>query len=380
MEALFHGKFPKHRHDGTNFRPGMDTGRLAVAGTTLKFRGILLALKADWGEFSGTLGFPSCASKLNPCFFCCASQENWHSCEGLSPLQTPFPLKTFAQYEACSRCEVHRVLGGEAFALVKASLEFDRRKQGSHGRALRHDIPSLGLLKGDRLEPSVHVPDTGGGFDSLVPPIRATFWRPSEESMTRHRNPLWCSAIGLTPQACIQVDWMHTLSLGIFQDFVGSLCQALFAANALGVSGSPDVRKQVSVQYMERELFDFYAEAARTGTELSRVQRLDPGMFGDAGAPTCRLHAGETNGLLASSQKLVERFHHKLPNGLVWKAAAGDMQKLKALCDLPPQVFKPVHSQAGAGRQWGGRFFDQPSKLNKPRAPISATSVFCLPR
>lgn len=344
LESLFRGRFPECRHDKSSFREVEDAARIALAGSSMRCKGMLLALKADWGEFSGTLGFPSCSSKAHPCFFCKGSQSDWHRCDCLSPVQPAFPLKEWVDYErACADCELPRVLDARAFSLVKATLDFDRRPNGSRGRALRADLPSLGLLRGDRLEPSEGVPDTGAGFDSLKPPVRAVFWRPSKETVTRHRNPLFAAALGVTPQACIQVDWMHTLSLGIFQDFLASLIQALIAVNAWGVSGGVVVRRQLSVQNLERELVEFYHSPAGVG--VTRVQRLDPQMFGDGASPTCKLHAAETNGLLKFSLRLIQHRGVGLSNLSVWKALAADLWRLKELCDLPPQQFVPTNAQ-----------------------------------
>ena len=61
---------------------------------------------------------------------------------------------------------------------------------------------------------------------------------------------------------CLSVDWLHTLSLRIFQDFLGSLVWALVEANVWRVGVARDVRLQLSVNRMEHELFRFYREQA----------------------------------------------------------------------------------------------------------------------
>jgi len=206
-------------------------------------------------------------------------------------------------------------------------------------------VPSASLLRGDRLEPSEFTPDIGEAFDRMVPPIRAIFWRPSEESLTKHRNPLFSEEYGVTPQSCIQVDWMHTMSLGVFGDFVAKLLQQLVANNAWQVQGSPEVRRQVSFQRLEHELFQFYKAEAARGVQHSRAQRLDPRMMGKPDAPACNLHAGETNGLLAFSLVLVRKYGHVLVDRKVWQDTAAQVQRVKELCDMVPQMFKPCHSQ-----------------------------------
>ncbi len=75
--------------------------------------------------------------------------------------------------------------------LGRGVLFDDRRRAGSHGRALRNDAPSLRLLAGNRMEPSECVPNAGlfEGIASFPHPV--TLWRPSAETLARHRNPLW---------------------------------------------------------------------------------------------------------------------------------------------------------------------------------------------
>ena len=69
------------------------------------------------------------------------------------------------------------------------------------GRALKVDMPQIGKEKNDRLEPCATVQDVGETFDNLVVdhsrPIRVCFWRRSEETAIRHRNPLLLSSSSL---------------------------------------------------------------------------------------------------------------------------------------------------------------------------------------
>lgn len=344
--CLFRGRFPERRHDGSPFRDGEDDSRVVLAGRDMGCRAALIGIKADWAEFSSTLGFPTWSSRSDPCLFCKAVSETLFSVGGLSPMQTPCPAKTFEDYcAACARCELRRTLGPHQFAEVRAALDFDKRRGGNQGRALRVDVPSCGLLRGDRLEPSVFTPDIGEAFDRMVPPVHVVFWRRSEETLTKHRNPLFTEEYGVTPQSCIQVDWMHTMSLGVFGDFVAKLLQQLVANNAWAVQGSPDVRRQLSFQRLEHELFQWYKAEAARGVFHSRVQRLEPSMMGKPDAPACNLHAGETNGFVAFSEVLVQRYGHVLADRRVWQETAAQVQRVKELCDMVPQMFKQCHSQ-----------------------------------
>jgi hypothetical protein len=113
-------------------------------------------------------------------------------------------------------------------------MEYDKRPYGSHGRALKADRADLHLLKGDRLEPSHTLPDIAM-FDNAALPITITFWRPSADTICRHRNPIFSDETGVTVQSCLLVDWLHTCSLGVFQDFLARLISDLVTANVWGV-------------------------------------------------------------------------------------------------------------------------------------------------
>eukprot|EP00969_Alexandrium_andersonii_P300733 13295026-Alexandrium_andersonii.AAC.1 len=71
--------------------------------------------------------------------------------------------------KACDDCE-HKVVLNEAQRIkVRSNLIWDRRKRGSHGRALIKDIPELGLLKGDRVEPTDTMEDIAALDDAPTP-------------------------------------------------------------------------------------------------------------------------------------------------------------------------------------------------------------------
>eukprot|EP00969_Alexandrium_andersonii_P083958 3704065-Alexandrium_andersonii.AAC.1 len=71
---------------------------------------------------------------------------------GFSTTGFPFRLTEVADYEAaCARCEHTVVLASEHdHQRVLRSLVWDKRRQGSHGRAVNKDFADLGIKKGDR--------------------------------------------------------------------------------------------------------------------------------------------------------------------------------------------------------------------------------------
>ena len=136
---------------------------------------------------------------------------------------------------ACARCEIEVFVKTPALHnSIRARLFQDKRKAGSHGRALLEDVPAAGLLKGDRLEPGNDLPDVFQ-FDQRVPPFTCTFWRPALETRCHHRNPLWNLEVGCTPEHCLTIDWQHDCSLGVFQTYLGCLMHRLLELNAWGL-------------------------------------------------------------------------------------------------------------------------------------------------
>ena len=128
-------------------------------------------------------------------------------------LALPWRVNLDAEYEAaCLRCEIRIPLTEDSRALILAPgvLTFDKRKDGSHGRALSAPIPSLGLRSGDRLEPSPELPDVAM-LETLQLPSTVVLWRLANDTSRRHRCPLWDDAIGLSPHRTIALDLLHSL-------------------------------------------------------------------------------------------------------------------------------------------------------------------------
>ena len=100
--------------------------------------------------------------------------------------------------------------------LIRSLLHYDKSNASNaiRGRCLLGDIPTMGLRKRDRLEPSVELPDTGDLHDGVLPLVQ-TFWRRSEETMVRHRSPLLKDPYVARVELA-SVDEMHTMHLGVY--------------------------------------------------------------------------------------------------------------------------------------------------------------------
>ena len=104
--------------------------------------------------------------------------------------------------------------------MLKYALAFDKRqgKESSKGLALTRDVVALGLLKGDRVEPTAETPDVATvlAYDRF--PAVIHLWRPASETLARHRNPLFLPELGTSPEAVMTIDSLHTVYLGVMKD------------------------------------------------------------------------------------------------------------------------------------------------------------------
>ena len=175
------------------------------------------------------------------------------------------------------------------------------------------DYVPLGLQKGDRLEPTPKMPLTDK-FDSMARPIEACFWRPSKDTLTRHRNPLFSSISGLRPAESLVPDWLHALSLGEFQFFVNVCWHKLLEANIFQSQASTaSLRKHEFIREVKSLLFAWYAEQRRNGREVVAVQDLTSGMFSDDPGSDLGIHGAETNYALEFTvRELLPKYQAKI--------------------------------------------------------------------
>ena len=156
---------------------------------------------------------------------------------GTSYMCLPWAAKTDEDYDnGCRRCEFKRTIeNGAQHSILKMNLHYP--KGNAHpARCLRIHLPGFELLKGDRLEPSEVVPDTGVGFDQMRSyPFVCTVWRRALETVSRHRNPLF-DIVGIG-MATIMVDLLHTVYLGLLHRFIWRTIQVIIRDNAYCIHG-----------------------------------------------------------------------------------------------------------------------------------------------
>lgn len=193
----------------------------------------------------------------------------------------------------------------EWYPRLRALLHPDRRSSGARGLALSAGVPELNLLKGDRLEPSAELPITARFFSQRRPFV-ASFWRRSQETWARRRNPLFSQETGVTPAGTMTIDWLHALSLGVFKFWTTRALHALFDANAFrALGGRPAIIAQ-SVAAIRSGIFDWYTLESRRGREHTRLQDLTSGMVGETKDDALGLHGAETNGFMHYTLTLLD--------------------------------------------------------------------------
>ena len=224
-----------------------------------------------------------------PCWSTCLAAI---TCTALGPRS---PLRCLE--ENCTKVE--QIVEGteEDWAALVPQMVYDKRSHGNRGRCLAATPTSHPQLQiGDRLEPSPECQDVGLCSTSASP-TQMVFWRcnlPAEP--VRHRNPLWSSRLGITPDL-ICVDTMHTLCLGIYAQFVSSVVWWVLEVNPFRVPTllTQEERYQQTFMLMGQKLTQFYKS---TGKQWSRVEEFKVEIFGSKQAPACHLKAHQTLGVL----------------------------------------------------------------------------------
>ncbi len=263
-------------------------------------RGAIVFVKGDWAEYAHTVGLPVWADGIRPCYECAGSGEDLYTPHGNSVLGLRWTTNTDADYHrACERCEVQVRLTAATKATVLQYLRYDKRNDGSHGRALVQDIEVLGLRANDRLEPSSVLSDVSK-LEDLPVPATVTFWRSREESITRHRNPLFASsAITGLGLSSLTVDLLHALYLGVMNRYCAVVLWFLFSSEMFGIVGTAEENLQTPVLIIKSQLMAFYKDFQRDNPSrvLTRVGDLTTKMVGTKHAPRCKTKGAETLGM-----------------------------------------------------------------------------------
>eukprot|EP00959_Pyramimonas_sp_CCMP1952_P024695 518476-Pyramimonas_sp.AAC.1 len=73
----------------------------------MPFKGLLVQLKGDWGEWGSTFGFAGHSASLCPCICCYAAAADWFQTDDVTFEKLPWLETTVEDYMSASAlCEV----------------------------------------------------------------------------------------------------------------------------------------------------------------------------------------------------------------------------------------------------------------------------------
>ena len=200
--SLTKGIMPMNRHDGSEWLES-DAFRFGFAGKVMPRRAITVYIKGDWAELVHTHGLPPHSDGMRPCPECPAFGGSLYQSIGHTCLALAWPENgETAHSDACTRCEHPVVVTPHNHSLIlDAGLRYSKRVSDYTmcGRLLDRDVPELGLRRDDRLKPCQGLPDIGE-LENIDTSVGTTviFWRPSNDTLCRHRNPLLGDRTGLS--------------------------------------------------------------------------------------------------------------------------------------------------------------------------------------
>lgn len=343
LEALAGGRFPRTDVSGESFPEGSE--RADLAGKALGFKCAVVQVKGDWAEFSHSFGFASWSSSKHPCLLCDATADTMHNIDEWTLAEAPFELVTPEAYEtACVSCEVKVLVSKAQLRALIPRLVYDKRQTGLKGRGLLEDYPALSLKAGDRLEPSLSVPDIGQVESATSFPLELTFWRTPCQKSVLHRMPLFNGRLGISTDS-FALDLLHTLHLGIMNRYVCCCIWSFFAADiwhvrAAGAATTEAEATQLNVLRLRADLWDWYRARQRShpSENLTRLEDITPGMLGSAAAPLLKAKGAETKGLLFYVVGRLGQHATNVERGMVLKAAGEELIKFLELIDSFPPV------------------------------------------
>jgi hypothetical protein len=277
--------------------------------------------------------------------FCNADQAGLLNCSGLSALSMPCPETTQADYEAaCAACEIWVDVNTRLeHSTLLGALRYDKRRDGSWGRAVQRDLVQFGLVANDRLEPSAGLWDVGE-FEKLILPCKVQFWRKTAETLARHRNPLMAAHLGIG-LGTFAIDQLHVLNLGVYLQYVTDVFWALIRADAwaLGPCYTGEEKQQMCALRLRHELWHWYSRRKHTHPHetLHRLQDLTSEMLGIPSKPKLKLKAAECKTTVYFAVDMLQTFVLSVPDGQILLEAGQCLCHYQETLDANGQVLGP---------------------------------------
>lgn len=166
----------------------------------------------------------------------------------------------------------------------------------TRGLVLTCDVPSLSLLRFDRLEPTRRLPDVCTFPDIERFPFPCTFWRSSLDNSTRHRNPLFDRELGVSADRSLTIDVLHAQDLGNLNRFARYATWHLLLTGCWGPLGTKEQEVTTAIVVLSRELQQWYQNrhAELPDEKLTRIKSIGPTIVGNASSQALNTKGAET--------------------------------------------------------------------------------------
>ena len=152
-----------------------------------------------------------------------------------------------------------------------------------------------------------------GAFESLTDfPARTIWWRRSNETRAKRRNPLF-DIVGVSVWTLV-VDILHCLFLGVARDYCASVLW-WFVQREIFIQGRPrEETLALTVLQIRRVLWEWYPQETRRRPDetLTRLEDLVPSMLGPERKPEMSTKGAETKWFVYFCVFLLRRYEDNL--------------------------------------------------------------------
>ena len=116
--------------------------------------------------------------------------------------------------------------------------------------------------------------------------------------MVRRRSPLFSTFTGIVPELIVAFDWLHTMSLGVFQFYLSHLFHFLVGLDMWQTKdGNMVARVIASVCRLAPDVERWQKTQTAAGRDVTMVY-MNADTFGTSAHPTASLKGAQTNWLL----------------------------------------------------------------------------------
>ena len=311
LQSLRSGKRPVKGFGGLD----LDPGRKSSAGQAYGWSGIVVDILGDWKEFAASWGFPTWSAYL-PCFMCITDRL------GMRDSKRDVVMRRDTEYEEeVAKCEIWIAI---TTVEIQDCIRFKLQDhQHLKGYCLTDDIRTTTppLRKGDRLEPSVGLPDIKMIFSIAKPfrPFRVCFWRIGEYTCVHHRNPVISRYLGIS-YSTFACDVLHCLHLGVFPMWMTRALHVMFACDCFETRASRKddhliecalaIKERLAIWYPK---YEKQRQSEGKSSKATRVNYFTEHMLGNAKqSKYLKLKAAEARHFCPFVVELVKEFRQQI--------------------------------------------------------------------